>query len=287
MVKSWFFIIGFILLVTFLNVWKVSAQSSNTPDIPTNFQVEGGNGTLNATWGVPLSNGGSPITGYQFNWNGVNQSGMSIISSLSTVLESLVNGSSYSLSVAAINLNGVGSSTEVLVGVPYTFPNAPSSLTAQGEDDVLVLNWSAPEFDGGSPVSGYRIESREKGAGYWNVEIANTNSAFTTHNIVDFEFDVSKEFQISAINQAGLGFMSEPLILEAQIQTSVESESVTTTTQIDDVSTTTLPAPSTCTTLPPKNTMPVEPIDTEPTFSEIETVEVSEPRILPAPFYVC
>ena len=81
--------------------------------------------------------------------------------------------------------------------------------------------------------------------------------------------------------------MSEPLILEAQIQTSVESESVTTTTQIDDVSTTTLPAPSTCTTLPPKNTMPVEPIDTEPTFSEIETVEVSESRILPAPFYVC
>ena len=160
-------------------------------------------------------------------------------------------------------------------------------MPEQGEDDVLVLNWSAPEFDGGSPVSGYRIESREKGAGYWNVEIANTNSAFTTHNIVDFEFDVSKEFQISAINQAGLGFMSEPLILEAQIQTSVESESVTTTTQIDDVSTTTLPAPSTCTTLPPQSTTSVESTEVEPTFSENETLEVGESIILLAPIYVC
>ncbi|MBT69023.1 MAG: hypothetical protein CL432_02610 [Acidimicrobiaceae bacterium] len=285
MVKSWFFTIGFILLVTFLNVWKVSAQSSNTPDSPTNFQAIGGNETLTINWGVPLNNGGSTITGYQFNWNGVDRSGMAIISSLSTVLESLTNGASYSLSVAAINSNGVGSSTETVIGVPYTSPNPPSSLSAKTMDGVLVLNWDAPGFNGGSPVFGYRIESREIGSDFWKVEIANTGFAFTTHNIVNFEFDVSKEFQISAINQAGMSLMSESLIFEAQTQAPLES--TTTTTQIDNVTTTTLPVPSTCTTVPPQSTTPADPVDTESTFSEIETVGTDDYRIPPTPIYVC
>ncbi len=285
MVKSWSFIIGFLLLVTFLSVWKVSAQSSNTPAAPTNFQVIGGNETLTINWGVPLNNGGSMITGYQFNWDGADQSGMLIISSLSTVLESLTNGASYSLSVAAINSNGIGSSTEAVIGIPFTSPNPPSSLIAQAVDGVLVLNWNAPGFNGGSPVLGYRIESREIGSDFWKVEIANTSSAFTTHNIVNFEFDVSKEFQISAINQAGMSLMSESLIFEAQAQIPVES--MTTTTQMDNVPTTTLPAPSTCTTVPPQSTVPVAPVDTEPAFSEIETVGAVEYRIPPTPIYVC
>ena len=285
MIKSWSFIIGVLLLVTFLSVWKVSAQSSNTPDAPTNFQVIGGNETLTINWGVPLNNGGSTITGYQFNWNGADQSGMSIISSLSTVLESLTNGASYSLSVAAINSNGIGSSTQAVIGIPFTSPNPPSSLIAQAVDGVLVLNWNAPEFNGGSPVLGYRIESREIGSDFWKVEIANTSSAFTTHNIVNFEFDVSKEFQISAINQAGMSLMSGSLIFEAQTQIPVES--MTTTTQMDNVPTTTLPAPSTCTTVPPQSTIPVAPVDTESTFSEIETVGTDEYRIPPTPIYVC
>lgn len=293
MVKSWVFIIGFIFivgflsLVTFLNVWKVYAQSSNTPGAPTNFQVVGGNETLTATWGVPLNNGESEITGYQFNWSGTNQSGMSITTSFSTVLESLTNGASYSLSVAAINSNGVGSSTEAIAGVPYTFPHSPNSLTSQVVDGVLVLNWNAPEFDGGSPVRGYRIESREAGGDYWNVEITNTGSAFTSQNIINFEFGLSKEFQIAAINQAGMGSMSESLIFEAQTQNVVENETITTTSQVENVTTTTLPTPSTCTTLPLQRATPVESVDTESALSEIETAEVSESRILPAPVYVC
>jgi hypothetical protein len=285
MVKSWFFIIGFILLVAFLNVWKVSAQSSNTPDAPTNFQVIGGNETLTASWGAPLDNGGSPITGYQFNWNGTNQSGMSVISSFSTVLESLSNGAAYSLSIAAINSNGVGSSTEVIVGVPYTLPNPPSSLTAQAMDGVLVIRWNGPGFNGGSPILGYRIESREIGSDFWNVEIANTGSAFMTYNIVDLGFDFSKEFQIAAINQAGMGWMSESIIFESQTQIPVEN--VTTTTQIDNVTTTTLPTPSTCTTIPTQSTTPTEPADAGSAFSENETDGKDNRRIPPTPVYVC
>ena len=287
MLKGWFFTVGFILLITFSNVWKVSAQSSDIPDAPTNFRVAGGNGTLLINWDVPLNNGGSTITGYRFEWNSDHQSGMLITTSLSTMLESLTNGTGYSLSVAAINSNGVGSSAETLIGVPHTFPHPPGSLTAERIDGILVLNWSAPRFNGGSPVIGYHIESRETGADYWNIEMTNTGSAFTTHNIVDYEFGVAKEFQIAAINQAGMGSMSESLIVEAKTQIVVESESIATTSQIENVTTTTLPAPSTCTTLPPQSTTSVESTEVEPTFSENETLEVGESRILLAPIYVC
>ena len=285
MVKRWIFVIGFLLLGIFLGMWKVSAQDSNTPDAPTNFQVTGGNETLSLAWSAPLNNGGSIITGYQLNWTGSDQSGMLIVSSPAAVLESLTNGANYSLSVAAINSSGVGSSTGVIVGVPYTLPNPPSLLAARAIEGVLVLDWNAPGFNGGSPVVGYRIESREIGTDFWNVEIVNTGSAFTTYNIVNFEFDVSKEFQISAINQAGMGLMSEPLIFEAQTQVPVES--ITTTTQVENVTTTTVPAPSTCTTTPPQVTTPVDSAETGVAFSENQTTDKEESRMTPSLVYVC
>ncbi len=214
MVKIWSFLIGFFLLAIFLGTWKVSAQGSNTPDAPTNFKVEASNETLSVSWSPPLNNNGSEITGYQFNWSGPNSSGMSIVPSLSAVLESLSNGSSYSLSVSAINSNGVGVSTGEVLGIPYTIPDSPSSLSVQIMDGILVLNWNPPVFNGGSPINGYRIESREIGTDLWKVEMENTGSAFTTHNIVSWDSQVSKEFQISAINQAGMGALSSPFVFE-------------------------------------------------------------------------
>ena len=285
MVKIWSFLIGFFLLAIFLGTWKVSAQGSNTPDAPTNFKVVASNETLVASWGPPLNNNGSAITGYQFNWSGPDESGMSIVPSFSIVLESLSNGSAYSLSVSAINSNGVGVSTEEVVGIPYTLPDPPSSLSAQIMDGILVLNWNPPVFNGGSPINGYRIESREIGADVWKVEIENTGLAFTTHNIVSWDSQVSKEFQISAINQAGMGAMSSPFVFEPEIQ--IPEDAVTTTTQLNSVTTTTLPLPTTCTTLPTQDMPLPENFNDELPSGEEVTSEERDMRIPLPPIYIC
>jgi len=284
-VKIWSFLIGFFLLAIFLGTWKVSAQGSNTPDAPTNFKVEASNETLSVSWGPPLNNNGSEITGYQFNWSGPNSSGMSIVPSLSAVLESLSNGSSYSLSVSAINSNGVGVSTEEVVGIPYTLPDPPSSLSAQIMDGVLVLNWNPPVFNGGSPINGYRIESREIGADLWKVEMENTGLVFTTHNIVSWDSQVSKEFQISAINRAGMGAVSSPFVFEPEIQ--ISEDLVTTTTQLDSVTTTTLPLPTTCTTLPTQDMSLPETSNDELSSGEEVADDERDMRIPLPPIYIC
>ncbi len=285
MVKIWSFLIGFFLLAIFLGTWKVSAQGSNTPDAPTNFKVEASNETLSVSWSPPLNNNGSEITGYQFNWSGPNSSGMSIVPSLSAVLESLSNGSSYSLSVSAINSNGVGVSTGEVLGIPYTIPDSPSSLSVQIMDGILVLNWNPPVFNGGSPINGYRIESREIGTDLWKVEMENTGSAFTTHNIVSWDSQVSKEFQISAINQAGMGAVSSPFVFEPEIQ--ISEDLVTTTTQLDSVTTTTLPLPTTCTTLPTQDMSLPETSNDELSSGEEVSNDERDMRIPLPPIYIC
>ena len=285
MVKIWSFLIGFFLLAIFLGTWKVSAQGSNTPDAPTNFKVEASNETLSVSWSPPLNNNGSEITGYQFNWSGPNSSGMSIVPSLSAVLESLSNGSSYSLSVSAINSNGVGVSTGEVLGIPYTIPDSPSSLSVQIMDGILVLNWNPPVFNGGSPINGYRIESREIGTDLWKVEMENTGSAFTTHNIVSWDSQVSKEFQISAINQAGMGAVSSPFVFEPEIQ--ISEDAVTTTTQLDSVTTTTLPLPTTCTTLPTQDMSLPETSNDELSSGEEVSNDERDMRIPLPPIYIC
>ena len=285
MVKIWSFLIGFFLLAIFLGTWKVSAQGSNTPDAPTNFKVEASNETLSVSWSPPLNNNGSEITGYQFNWSGPNSSGMSIVPSLSAVLESLSNGTSYSLSVSAINSNGVGVSTGEVLGIPYTIPDSPSSLSVQIMDGILVLNWNPPVFNGGSPINGYRIESREIGTDLWKVEMENTGSAFTTHNIVSWDSQVSKEFQISAINQAGMGAVSSPFVFEPEIQ--ISEDLVTTTTQLDSVTTTTLPLPTTCTTLPTQDMSLPETSNDELSSGEEVSNDERDMRIPLPPIYIC
>ena len=285
MVKIWSFLIGFFLLAIFLGTWKVSAQGSNTPDAPTNLKVEASNETLAVSWGPPLNNNGSEITGYQFNWSGPNSSGMSIVPSFSAVLESLSNGTSYSLSVSAINSNGVGVSTGEVLGIPYTIPDSPSSLSVQIMDGILVLNWNPPVFNGGSPINGYRIESREIGADLWKVEMENTGLVFTTHNIVSWDSQVSKEFQISAINQAGMGAVSSPFVFEPEIQ--ISEDIVTTTTQLDSVTTTTLPLPTTCTTLPTQDMSLPETSNDELSSGEEVSNDERDMRIPLPPIYIC
>tara|TARA_Y100001970_G_scaffold24360_1_gene28952 strand:- start:138 stop:995 length:858 start_codon:yes stop_codon:yes gene_type:complete len=284
-VKIWSFLIGFFLLAIFLGTWKVSAQGSNTPDAPTNFKVEASNETLSVSWGPPLNNNGSEITGYQINWSGPNSSGMSIVPSLSAVLESLSNGTSYSLSVSAINSNGVGVSTGEVLGIPYTIPDSPSSLSVQIMDGILVLNWNPPVFNGGSPINGYRIESREIGVDLWKVEMENTGSVYTTHNIVNWDSQVSKEFQISAINQAGMGAVSSPFVFEPEIQ--ISEDVVTTTTQLDSATTTTLPLPTTCTTLPTQDMSLPETSNDELSSGEEVSNDERDMRIPIPPIYIC
>ena len=145
---------------------------------PLNLKVEpSSSGRLQLTWDAPASTGGAAIIGYgvQYSTNGgTNWYGMTSTSGLTVSIVMPPKGSTYQYRVYAINSAGNSEPSNV---VSYTretsVPAAPSvrSLTF-ASDTNLVASWYAPSDNGGSPITGYRVEYSTNG------------QTFTTFNTV-------------------------------------------------------------------------------------------------------
>jgi hypothetical protein len=88
-------------------------------------------------------------------------------------------------------------------------PGAPGRPEATDWDkDRVELKWTPPMNDGGSPVTGYVIEKREKGSPRWikAVEIAGPECKGKVDNLDE---GVEYEFRVRAINEAGPGEASD------------------------------------------------------------------------------
>ena len=237
--------------------------------MPTGLGVVGGEGQLVLSWTAPTSNGGSAITGYRIDL--VSNAMVGVISRMvqtsdtltSYTLTGLTNGGSYSVTVAAVNAEGTGTATTAVLGTPYTLSGPPGDLDGVLVDGILVLSWSAPGVTGGAVVTGYRIEQRITGGDMWSVVIDNTGLGFTTYNVLGLAGGTTYDFQVSAINAAGMGPLS------TSWSTSIPTIPPTTSTS---TTTTSLAPPTPCTTAPPP-TLAVDP--------------TPDPRIPPTPLYVC
>jgi hypothetical protein len=133
-----------------------------TPSAPTNVLVVGGVGTLNVSWSPPLSNGGSPITGYIVTAVSNAPAEIRTVSVIGTAttatIGNLTHGQTYSVTVTAVNVVGKGpasapSSPVTLPAVPGT----PRSLTIIPAATSIQVSWLAPAYDGGRPVTGYTV----------------------------------------------------------------------------------------------------------------------------------
>ena len=88
-------------------------------------------------------------------------------------------------------------------------PGAPGAPEATDWDrDFVELKWTPPEQDGGSPITGYVIEKREKGSPRW-VKAAETKGPECKGKVQDLDEGTPYEFRIRAINAAGPGEASE------------------------------------------------------------------------------
>ena len=94
----------------------------------------------------------------------------------------------------------------------FVFIDAPS---APGKPDIISvdktemgLTWALPESDGGSPITGYTIEKKEK-TGKWTKAIKTTVTETTT-TVTGLIEKKEYQFRVAAINLAGTGPFSEP-----------------------------------------------------------------------------
>jgi hypothetical protein len=172
----------------------VSAIPFTVPDAPTNLVATPGNGLASLTWTVPNDNGRT-IDYYLVYQDGVE---VANVATTSTTVTGLVNGQSYSFTVAAHNAAGLGTQSSAAVSVPYTIPDAPV-LNAVGCNAQVSLSWNAPA-DNGAAIDYYLV--------YQDcVEVANVTTTLTT--ITGLTNGESYSFTVVAHNAAGLGPLSE------------------------------------------------------------------------------
>ncbi len=175
------------------------------PTAPLILGAVAGDAQINLTWSAPASDGGSPITNYRV-YRGTMPGGevfLVEIGNLLTYLDlGLTNGQAYYYYVTAVNWAGEGPASNEATATPAGAPGAPTGLAASPGDMQVILTWTAPASDGGSPITNYRIHrGLSPGGEAFLVQIGNV----LTHTDLGLTNGVTYYYQVSAVNAIGEG----------------------------------------------------------------------------------
>jgi hypothetical protein len=137
-----------VLLLLVAVVRPVGAVPALVPGAPTGLQVDAvGNGSASISFLAPASDGGSPISNYEYSTNnGGSWTPRSPIStSTSFTLTGLVNGVSYQVKVRAVNFVGSGAESSAATatpaaGFPATGTIAAETYLAVGDSGTILTS---------------------------------------------------------------------------------------------------------------------------------------------------
>ncbi len=193
-----------------------SALSNTVPDEPTGLTATAsGTGTIDLDWTAPSNDGGSAITGYRIEFSSDGNppwTNHAVTSTPATTYShtGLSPGTTRHYRVSA--LNGVGFSDPSNIDhattgtTATTVPGEPTGLTATADGTGTInLAWTAPSNDGGSTITGYRIEVSPDGATNWTNRVANTGSTATSYSHTGLSPSTTRHYRVSARNANGAG----------------------------------------------------------------------------------
>jgi len=205
---------------TELTVTPTSSSAGTNPGSPTSLAAYPTSPTqVNLYWKAPSNNGGYAITGYKIESKvGAGTYATLIPDTLSTSTSyshtGLTTNQVYFYRVYAITSFGTSQSPSAEA---YAQPQSSSSLTAPGAPTGLSatavsstqinLSWTAPTNNGGSPITGYKIESKS-GSGAYTTLVSNTGSASTAYSHTGLTTGTTYTYKVSAISSAGTGTAS-------------------------------------------------------------------------------
>ena len=85
-----------------------------------------------------------------------------------------------------------------------TTPQPPTSLSAAAiSSSQINLSWSAPTNNGGSAITGYKIERSDNAGSTWSTIVANTASTSMAFSDMGLAANTSYSYRVSAINSVG------------------------------------------------------------------------------------
>jgi fibronectin type 3 domain-containing protein len=194
--------------------WRAvpGAQTTATvPGAPTGLTATAGDGFVDLAWAAPDSDGGAAIEYYNV-YRGTASGGESFYASTtdaSTTFtdSSVTNGTEYFYEVAAVNTIGESPVSNEVSETPATVPGAPTGLTATAGDGEVLLNWSPPDSDGGSPITGYNVYRGTASGG--ESFYASTTDASTTFTDSSVTNGTEYFYEVAAVNTIGESDVSD------------------------------------------------------------------------------
>ena len=195
-----------------------ATTDARAPDAPTDLTaLANGTSRIDLAWTAPAYDGGAAVTGYRIEvsmdrglvWNDLVENTNSTAASFAHTGLSPATTRHYR--VSAINRVGPGDASNMAhATTDATVPNAPPRLGATAQDhSQIVLDWAAPDFDGGSAVTGYRIEVSENEGSTWTDLVDNTGSVTTAYLHTGLDPASTRHYRVSAINAIGTGNPSD------------------------------------------------------------------------------
>jgi subtilisin family serine protease len=151
------------------------------PSAPLNLVADSsGIGRVNLTWQAPANAAGSIITGYtvQYSTNaGAAWNNLASTNLLTISFAAPPKGSNYQYRVYALSAVGNGDFSNVVsVSIAATPASAPGIRSiAFASDGSLVFSWNAPSDNGGSAITGYRVEYSTDGTTFTAVATVAAN----------------------------------------------------------------------------------------------------------------
>ena len=91
-----------------------------------------------------------------------------------------------------------------------TAPGKPTGLEASASGDARIdLSWTAPASDGGSAITGYKIEVSTDGGTNWTDLVADTGNDDTRYSHTGLAPGSTRHYRVSAINAVGTSDASD------------------------------------------------------------------------------
>jgi Ca2+-binding RTX toxin-like protein len=167
-------------------------------------------GSATVTWTAPAGAATAGITSYEI----VVSSGGAVVNTItgipatatSRVVTALTNGRGYSFAVRAVNVFGAGPlSAASAVVTPAGLPGTMAAPAATRGNQSASLSWTPPASNGGSPVTGYRIQVRTGATVVRTVVLTTTPTSTVVTGLTN---GTAYNFRIAAVNALGTGAFS-------------------------------------------------------------------------------
>ena len=186
---------------------SASATPAAAPGAPGAVTVDRGDGRIDVTWQPPTSDGGKPVLSYTVLWTAPDGStGSAETTATSHTFEGLSNGTTYTVTVTAINEIGTSAASQPASGTPAHIPGAPVAVRTVREDSRILVSWDPPASDGGLRVTGYTL--------LWVAPDGTSGSADTTatsHTIDGLSNGTTYGITVSATNEVGTSVTADPV----------------------------------------------------------------------------